>query len=160
MSALGQKQTRLPGGAREVACVAPAHQFTRTNRAIGGGKRFPSWIRGRPPRAVIVAQYISFGRELPLRRSRPNQSLCRRRAQVFHASGAFGVRRVARKSAEVCRNSASSSRGLTPSASMTAFTMESASMSSKRGSPWREFIRCFLPPLAVHHAVYPLTVEP
>jgi hypothetical protein len=44
------------------------------------------------------------------------------------------TRRLARNSAAVCRKSASSSRGSTPSASITTLTMESVSISSKRGS--------------------------
>jgi hypothetical protein len=48
-------------------------------------------------------------------------------------AGGIRVRRVACNSAAVCRNSASSARESTPSASITALMMESASISSKRG---------------------------
>src|SRR5215475_4726662 len=49
-------------------------------------------------------------------------------------AGGIEVRRVACNSAAVCRNSALSSRESTPSASITALMIESASISSKRSS--------------------------
>ena len=55
----------------------------------------------------------------------------------YGTSGDFRVRRIARNCAAVWRNSTSSSLGSTPSPSITALTMESASVASKRGSRWR-----------------------
>ena len=61
-----------------------------------------------------------------------------------HGSCALGVRRVARKSTAICCNSISSSCESTPSASITAFTMESTRISFKNGSRRHHLMRCFL----------------
>jgi hypothetical protein len=57
-------------------------------------------------------------------------------------AGRICPRRAAHKRAAVCLNSASSSRESTPSASITALTMGSASISSRRGSRYCELMRC------------------
>jgi hypothetical protein len=62
-------------------------------------------------------------------------------------AGRVSARRLVCNSAAVCRNSVSSSRGSTPSASITTLTMESVSISSKRGSQRCELMRC-----SFHHS--------
>src|SRR5262249_7927285 len=134
------QQTVVDFGNRSGECFVAGHLWLLPNKGRG---------RLLPPRDQIV-ESIEVGRnadsnprdDAPDNNSVPHMMpFFPRRLDRADVRG-IEMRRVACNSAAVCRNSALSSRESTRSASITALTIQSASISSKRGSRQCQLMRC------------------